>query len=167
MSKLAKILIPLIADKTTKNDYTEDAGFIDLYTFDMDKYKNYKGIYLMFKSNISTDASKTRSINLSRQPGIISVHTKIINGNPFIIYSFAKSELVKKITDSNICTLDSNSLKTILKFWGIDDKFVDYILSNCGCLTYNREKIIPETDTQKTLVEYLHEGITYNKREAA
>lgn len=168
MSKLAKILIPLIADKTTKENYTKDAGFIDLYTFDMDKYKNFQGVYLMFKSDVFTEASKSSSINLNKQPGIIDVYTKIIKGTPYIIYSFAKDDFIKKIINSNTYYLDADQMLKILSFWGTDDKFSKDMLTNGGMMTYCSEAPLPENDMQISFVEhFINRGIIYNKRETA
>lgn len=166
MSKLAKILIPLLATETTQDTFRQRSGFVDLYTYDMDKYKNYRGVYLMFRSDIDTEDSRNRCIQFSRQLGIRKIYTKLINNIPYIIYDFAVPKEIDKIIDSKVCTLNSKQKLQIVRFWGEYDSISDEVLSNI-CITYNNELYVPEQDIQQSLVEYLNEGILRKKGEAA
>lgn len=158
MSKLAKILIPFVVPNCTSKDFTSNAGFIDLYTKDFDKYNNYTGLYFMYKEK-DTEESRNAHINIVKNPGIIKQYTKIIKNTPNAIYNFddcilKKDDNLYKLIKYGVCVLTTKEKLQILQFWGEYDSITDEILSE-PVVICNIDHSVPEQDCLVSFKDYI------------
>ena len=150
MSKLFKILIPLIGG-FSKDDFSENVGFIDAYTIDEDKPYYGKQLFLAYDNNVRNNKSIDLSRRFDLHPYITKSYCKICNGIPYYIYMFRIPPTLKDIV-TKIFTLDVNRKLEILQFWGLDDDINNALLKdNVFCESNDISVPLEDYNTKSTL----------------
>lgn len=89
MSIMMKLIIPLLDDALTKEDVTEEAGFVNAYMFDKNRPYLDNHIFLVYKLPIQGKEAFNREVNFSTNCKNIQGYTvQEIKGIPYKIYAF-------------------------------------------------------------------------------
>lgn len=144
MSNLAIITLPFLNNLLNKEDYSKDAGFVDLYTNDIDHPTYENELYLLYDDTVRTAQSMDTANKLSNLIEIKSITTRIINNKPYTIYKFWTNYKLRQLI-GNCITLSAKEKIHIIKFWNEYYDIYENLLSN-NILGYNSAGKIPSAD---------------------
>lgn len=119
MTEFEKIIIPLLDDSIVPSDVSEEAGFIGVYTEDMDNPEP-GSIYLVYNDNIRTNISCERAVRFDRLSGIFKKYIKVVDSKPLLVYKFWLKPELKKLLKGPIQPNTDQKMR-IISFWGLDD----------------------------------------------
>ena len=88
MSKFTKVIMPLIEKNLKLDDFSDESGFIDVYTEDPDRPGNYRSIYFVVNDNVRNALSIDRARRFIKSPNLKGVFTKRCNNIPYMVYEF-------------------------------------------------------------------------------
>lgn len=151
MTKLEKLLIPMICKGLTKSDI-ENTKFIDSYVTDEDKGLLEPHLYLMYKFDPQDRETENVSINL-----LSSNYTKrfgrVINGIHYNIFVYSMNAETMRQVGATAITMTTDQKMNYINFWGLRDEFVNEILSSVTVRCNSDEKLhsIPPEDYAPTL----------------
>lgn len=143
MSKLTKIIIPLIDDNISKDDISEDTGFIDAYTEDINRPFLDSHIFLMYnwEDKKSTKVFyKFRSISSFYGYKII-----YLNGKAYIVYTFTSNSLINRLKRGIAILRDVNKQR-ILQFWQFTDPWITLNVMRGTIACDPPQDVLPEED---------------------
>ena len=115
MSNLAIVTLPFLNSLLNKEDYSKDAGFVDLYTNDIDHPTYENELYLLYDDTVRTAQSIDTANKLSNLIEIKSITTRIINNKPYTIYKFWTNYKLRQLI-GNCITLSAKEKIHIIKF---------------------------------------------------
>ena len=72
MSTQIKLIIPLLDPNLTKEDLSEEAGFVDGYLYDINRPSLCDNVFLMYKANTNNIAAVHREDKLKDSPYVRS-----------------------------------------------------------------------------------------------
>lgn len=159
-NKTTHYILPLLDDNIIINDISTNKGFINAFTYDINKPNLVDKIFLMY------DLSKL-PLSLNRKLSTLETmyykYTELINDIAYIIFAFIippdKKRDVKVIKSGILRLLSPTGKVTITSFWSQNTVTSLKILSN---IMYNKdigevEDIIPEPDYAMTDEEWFQE----------
>ena len=154
MSTQMKLIIPLLDPNIKKEYFTEEAGFVNAYTWDKNNPYIDNCIFLMYNTPPETSLSKERAFVLSGLKTLYKMYYIKSDNRCYLIYAIT-------IVDSDIRNLlkglrhtKSSSFSRILQFWrGEDLQVLKYLNKNLTSYTCTGEGV-PEEDYDLTLSEY-------------
>jgi hypothetical protein len=129
INEVSKFIVPLIDDKITESDLSEDTGFVNAYTTDKNRPYLNNHVFLLYKV-VNTKSSLNTFIKFKELNSLHNIRHIVINKEHYRIYSFVV--LNKDINQlKNGCLLkDNKSIVKILDFWsGKDDDLINRVLS--------------------------------------
>ena len=143
MSNIAKLIIPCIDNTLSLEDFSDDAGFVDCYTEDINRpYLDYH-IFLMYKWG-KIKSTKV-FYKIKKIPSFYGYKIIYINGESYIIYTFTSNCLINRLKSGLTILGDINKAR-ILRFWSFKDSWVTSNVMRgtitCGPLP----NIVPEED---------------------
>ena len=146
MSTQMKLIIPLLDPNLTKEDLSEEAGFVDAYLYDINRPSLVDNVFLMYKADTNDISAVRREDKLKDSPYVRSKTFIHINDVCYIIYAFNiitnDVRLLKK--GLPVSTIKNNS--KILSFWeGKDDAVNKAILWTSEPYSVQTETV-PEAD---------------------
>lgn len=144
MSKFAKVAIPLIMNDIKLDDFSEESGFIDIYTYDPDHPGDYRSIYFVVNDDVRNALSIDRARRFVKSPSFKGSYVKRCNNTPYKVYKLNMTPSVSKMKNGVISpTYDERA--RILQFWGIT--------SDIGRLLIHNSSISVETDYAMPLAD--------------
>lgn len=157
MTEFEKIIIPLLDDSIVPSDVSEEAGFIGVYTEDIDNPEP-GFIYLVYDDNVRTDVSCERAVRFDRLSGIFKKYIKMVDSKPLFVYKFWLKPELKKLLKGPIQP-DINQKMHIIRFWGLEDDISKQCIEQG---TFGTKPIvkIPAQDYRASLreiLEFAHE----------
>ena len=144
MSLILKQAIPLLDDNLCMEDFLEDNGFVNAYTYDKNRPYLNNHVFLMFDPAIPNFERDVRFRSLNN---MYDKKVEYIKGKPYIIYSFTlvNSEL-KPLIHKGIKPYSVKNLTKINAFWrGWDKELNEYMFHKSKKLCNNWESV-PEYD---------------------
>lgn len=150
MTEFAKIIIPLLDDNITKEDVSKEAGFVGLYTEDIDN-PELGYVYLVYDDTVRTEDSCERAVRFAGFREIVKQYTKIVNSTPLLVYKFWYRPDIKELMSGTI-RLNANQKIRILQFWGLDDSFAKTCVSNVA-FSHRPTLKIPANDYRMTFYD--------------
>lgn len=145
MSTMYKTIIPLLGDCLKKEDFTEDAGFVDVFSEDINRPYLDNHIFLMYKFD-TKESSWFRNKRFMDSGIVQNSKMMRINNTCYIVYAIPIiNNQVKRIHKGlNVSTYDDKM--KIVKFWNFEEGDVNTLMFKPGA-TFNYEhKTIPEED---------------------
>lgn len=159
MSLTLKLMIPLISDNITVDDLSEECGFVNAFTNDINKPYLDNHVFLMYEWDTNSHKKFKRYMKLKKDKNIHSCMKYIINGKKYLIYVYCLKG--KEITElkSNYITFTGQKKLKIIDFWRTKDKDInEYALSPFINYTEYKASYVPEidyTENKKTRWPYI------------
>ena len=154
MSTQMKLIIPLLDNSIKKEYLTEEAGFVNAYTWDKNKPYIDNCIFLMYKTPPETELSKERAFILSGLSSLYKMYYIKSNNNYYLVYAISIIDKDIRQLLKGLRHTKQTSFSRILQFWGGDDlQVLKYLNKNLSSYTCTGESV-PEEDINPMLSEY-------------
>ena len=141
-----KLIIPLLDDNITLEDVSEESGFVNAFTEDINKpyYDNH--IFLLYKS-VDTIESLRRFQKFNILETIHNIRYITINKEHYIVYTFVKiNKDINNILKCGQCFNPKNSLE-INNFWkNIDNDLFQRLFIPQYEYSKDIKDVLPEED---------------------
>lgn len=141
-----KLIIPLLDDNIVLEDVSEESGFVNAFTDDINKpfYDNH--IFLLYKS-VDTIESLRRFQKFNKLTTIHNIRYITINNEHYIVYTFVKiNKDINNILKCGQCFNPKNSLE-INNFWkNIDNDLFQRLFIPQYEYSKDIKDILPEED---------------------
>lgn len=158
MSKQCKVLIPLLGENMMLEDISEDVGFYDAYTSNIDKPYLDSNIFLVYSNLCHTDERWYTDRKIKGLSTYYGSDTIYIKDKPFTVYIL--KVIPKKYLDimDGIVNLTTKERDKINKFWRCTDNYINRFI----CDKYNKisceESNLPLNDNYVTLDDVYFEN---------
>ena len=153
MSKFAKVIMPLIEKNLKLDDFSEESGFIDVYTEDPDKPGDYRSIYFVVNDDVRNVLSIDRARRFIKSASLKSVYTKRCNNIPYMVYKFSMTPSTYKMKNG-VISLTLEEKARILQFWGLTSDIGRLLLCN-NTLSVDTDYAMPLADEAPLFLESL------------
>lgn len=162
MSIHMKLIIPLLGFDFKKEDLDPSNGFMEAYSYDINRPSLDNHIFLMYDSTV-TNESIERDERFKQMPSFYSRRDVWIGGHLFICYTFVIINKVIKNIKSNSCIIPENGLLRIYKFWNFtDDELNHFMFDNTYLISHQfKEAVVPEWDYKEDYI------LTYDEKAQA
>ena len=141
-----KLIIPLLDDNIVLEDVSEESGFVNAFTDDINKpfYDNH--IFLLYKS-VDTIESLRRFQKFNKLTTIHNIRYITINNEHYIVYTFVKiNKDINNILKCGQCFNPKNSFE-INNFWrNIDNDLFQRLFIPQYEYSKDIKDILPEED---------------------
>lgn len=128
MSATDKLIIPLLDENITLDDISPEAGFIGVYSEDINRPYLDNHIFLLYDAVNTTTKAYVRNQKLRSSKYLYGVYNVNIVGNEFILYAFnIVSRTIKNIKRNAFVFTDNERLR-IFKFWNFTDVDINKFL---------------------------------------
>jgi len=148
MSKLVKLLIPILNIGITKNDLTKECGLIDVYTrntnntSDMDDH-----LYFLYDAENINEKSQDVFYKFLKSPVLYSFDNIKIKDHMYRLYTlsvFGKTAL--KLYRNAVPPISLEDQVRILKFWNLEDEEINKCVLGIDPYVDKDTKSVPEKD---------------------
>lgn len=141
-----KLIIPLLDDNITLEDISEEAGFVNAYSSDINRPYLENHIFLMYKS-IDTIECLNRYQKFNKLDTIYNKTYITINGEHYIVYTFIKkNKEINKILKCGQCFNKKEALN-INNFWkNIDNDMFQRLFAPQFEYSKKINDVLPEED---------------------
>lgn len=151
MSKFAKVVMPLITNDIKLDDFSDESGFVNVYTSDPDRPGDYRSIYFVVNDDVRNALSIDRARRFVKSPNIKGTYVKRCNNIPYMVYMFNLTPSTYKMKDGVISpTFDEKA--RILQFWGITSDVGRLLLCN-NTLSVETDYAMPLADEAPLFLE--------------
>jgi hypothetical protein len=146
MSTQMKLIIPLLDPDITKDDISEEAGFVDGYLYDINRPDLDDNIFLMYKTDTNNVKAVRREEKFKNSQYIKNKRFIKINNVYYIIYCFVILNNDIRLIKQGLSLSSISSSFNILSFWNGRDLTVNRaILHVCEPYTIQPD-MVPEED---------------------
>lgn len=148
MSVTDKLIIPLLDETLTKEDISPEAGFLSIYSDDINRPYLDNHIFLLYDINIDTTISYDRNKKLSESKNLYKKYTVTIKGFPMTLYVFTITSKAIKNIQQNVFNMSDQERMRIFRFWNMTDSDINAFMLNQLYLLNVKfvRKAIPEED---------------------
>lgn len=153
MSKFAKVVMPLIENDIKLGDFTEESGFVDVYTYDPDRPGDYRSIYFVVNDDVRNALSIDRARRFSKSPNLKGIYSKRCNNIPLLVYRFNINASISKMK-SGVISLSHDERVRVLQFWGLTSDIGRLLLYNSS-LSVETDYAMPLADEAPLFLEEL------------
>ena len=145
MSTTYKFIIPLLNENITLKDISNQAGFVDIYSEDINRPYLDNHIFLMYDMSTTKEAFET-NIKLKSMKNLYNVYNIKINNNSYTLYAFTiTSKSIKNIKRNAFSFSDKEKMR-IFAFWNFTD-INAFMLNPMSLLRICFvSKVVPEED---------------------
>lgn len=146
MNNALKLAIPLISDKLSLDDISEEAGFVDAYFEDINRPSLTNHVFLLYDGKLDTVEKLERDVKLREIDTLYLRKTIFISGNPYLLYVFViLNEGIKSIRKGFV-PYKQEDMNRIMMFWNLEDPFVNDLFTSRK-VTFEQERgVVPEED---------------------
>jgi hypothetical protein len=153
MSLQMKLIIPLLDKEITKEDLSPEAGFIDAYSYDINRPAIENCIFLMYDADSRTDEANRRYGKFEKLSTLRSSKVIYVDKKAYIVYAFVIIDTDIKNLLKGVRHTKNASYLRFVQFWGTGDGVVNhYLLVPTTCFNYEARSV-PEEDYRPTLDE--------------
>ena len=146
MSKQIKLIIPLLNESLTKDDFTPEAGFVGAYTYNKNQPQLLRHLFLLYQSE-DRNYRKAVTINkLNNLKSLYSWKTVRIGGKFYLLYTLALADVKTKKLLQGIPSLEYDDVIKTLRFWNLEDDDVNRILLGIDPSLDIDDTSVPEED---------------------
>ena len=146
MSLHTKLILPLIDENLTLEDISPKTGFVDIYTFDINRPSLTNYVFLMYKVDPTEEFIRVKNKLTALKTFYSKKHVKI-NNVLYIIYTFIINTSIKYIRKNAPSMLNKDDKVKIGKFWKYTDVDVtDFLLGYNYIGNKFEDVVIPEED---------------------
>lgn len=162
MSTSLKFIIPLLDNNLTLDDISDKAGFVGVYTQDINRPYLDHHIFLVYVVGIATQESKNRFEKFKSLKTISNTKCVNIKGYTYIVYTFP---IINKAIDHIIngaLMLSKDDKLRIICFWQLKDRDInDFMISSFYLIGEFKDAVLPEEDYSEPY------AIAYDKESGA
>ena len=161
MSTQIKLIIPLLDPNITKDDLSEEAGFIDGYLYDINRPSLTDNIFLMYKADTSDIKAVRRDEKFKESPFLRSKKHIYVKGTCYIIYAFVILNNDIRLLKRGLPMSTIKNCYRILSFWeGKDSQVNKAMLWTTEPYSVQLEQV-PEADFNPSKADWyaIMEGI--------
>ena len=125
MSTQIKMIIPLLDPDITKDDISDEAGFVDGYLYDINRPSLTDNVFLMYKAYANDIKAVRRDEKFNKSPFLRSIKYIRVDGELYIIYTFSIiNKDIRSLKMGRPLTTVNNTFR-ILSFWHGNDSAVN------------------------------------------
>lgn len=120
LNDVTRYIVPLLDDHLVLDDISEESGFVNAYTEDINRPYLYDNVFLMYKSKANTMESMNRYRKFKQLDTIHNTKYIKIKNEHYTVYTFNKVKYRKDIRDLLIggeC-FNLQAKQNISSFWG-------------------------------------------------
>lgn len=143
MSKLKKVVFPLIDEGLSIDDLSEEKGFVDMYFEDINRPYLDNHLFLLYNWNDKRSSEvfyKYKSL-----PTFYGYRVMYINNVPYIVYTFISNSLINRLKNGAAILRDINKQR-ILQFWQFSDAWITLNVMRGTVTCDPPEDFVPEED---------------------
>ena len=118
MSTQMKLIIPLLDGSITKDDITQEAGFVDAYNVDKNKPGNDNCIFLMYDCEKHGNKAYNRTVKFSKLKNLKSSRIIRVDNHPYILYTFTITNIDIKQFRKGLHWKSYKTFNRLVSFWG-------------------------------------------------
>lgn len=145
MSVHMKLILPMINESLSLDDISENSGFIDAYSIDINKPGITNCIFLLYKKSMTQQAIATDK-KLSSLPELYNKRNIKINDQFYTLYGFVINKNIRFIMNNATLMLGDSCKRQIGNFWKFTDSDVtDYLLGYYYFKKFE-DNYVPEED---------------------
>ena len=162
MSTQIKLIIPLLDPTITKDDISNDAGFVDGYLYDINKPQDDDCIFLMYKADTDNIKAVRREDKFKKSPYIKNKRFIYLDHVCYIVYTFSILNNDVRLIKQNLPISSINDTFRILSFWEGKDESVNRAIVWTSEPYTMQTEMVPEEDYFPSKAEsyaILHETI--------
>ena len=146
MSTKIKLIIPLIDENFSKDDFTEESGFVDAYINNINKPDLLTHLFLLYKAENRTYKGAVLMNKIQSMKSLYSWETIKINGHFYTLYTISLIGSKLKNLLKGIPSFRREDIEKTLKFWNLEQTDVNRILFGETPLLNKDENSVPEED---------------------
>lgn len=145
MNNLIKIIIPLLNDDFTYEDFDEKSGFTGAYFSDINRPSLVYHIFIMYDAECKENGFVDRIFKLDKMKNLYSHKIIYVNRKPYHIFTFTISPIIDRIR-MGFTSLNVHQKKKVLDFWWHKDEWVvNNILLDVSYVEPDK-LVVPEED---------------------
>ena len=145
MSTMYKMIIPLLSDCFKKEDFTEEAGFVDAFSEDINRPYLDNHIFLMYKFD-TKESTWFRNKRFEESGVIQSSKTMCTNNTCYTVYAIPIVNSEVKRIQKGLNISKYNDKMKVVKFWNFEEGDVNAQMFKPNATFNHEHKIIPEED---------------------
>lgn len=146
MSTQLKLIIPLLNESLTKEDFTKQTGFVNAYTYNKNEPWLLNHIFLLYESHNGTYENAKVIEKLNKLKSLYKWRTVKIGGKFYILYTICLVGPTLKKLLLGTPSFNEENIKKTLKFWNLEDDDVNRILLGMNPLLSIDNTSVPEED---------------------
>ena len=146
MSTQIKLIIPLLNEDFSKDDFTEESGFVDAYINNTNKPDLLNHLFLLYKAEDRTYKGSVLMSKIQSMSSLYSWKTIKIGGHYYTLYTISLIGSKLKNLLKGIPSFERSDVEKTLKFWNLDESDVNRILLGENPLLSIDTKSVPEED---------------------
>ena len=153
MTTMLKLIIPLLDDSFSREDFTEEAGFVDAFTEDINRPYIENCIFLMYKADTYTNKAVDTMHKMSESKYLYNFRIIFINGVGYRLYAISiVNEGVRRLLKGLRISNYTDTMK-VIKFWEYKEGDVNTYAFNPTAVIGNIPCSVPEEDYRMTAKE--------------
>lgn len=119
------MIIPLLDPTITKDDISEEAGFVDGYLYDINRPSLTDNVFLMYRTHTNDIKAVRREEKFNKSPYIRSIRYVRIHDEMYVIYTFViLNKDIRSLKLGRPLSTVKNTFR-ILSFWHGNDSTVN------------------------------------------
>ena len=146
MSTQIKLIIPLIDEPFIKEDFTQDAGFVDAFLNNKNAPHLLNHLFLLYKAEDRTYHGAVVMSKIQSMKSLYSWKTIKIGGHYYTLYIISLIGSKMKNLIKGIPSFEQDDIEKTLKFWNLEDSEVNKIMLGVDSLLVVDDKSVPEED---------------------
>lgn len=146
MSTQIKLIIPLLDENITKNDFSKESGFVNAYVYNKNKPDLLSHLFLLYDGENRTYEKAKIIEKFSKLKSLYSQKAMWIGGHYYLLYTLTL--IGKKMRDllQGIPSFEEEDVVKTLKFWNLEENDVNRILLGIDPSLSTDDTSVPEED---------------------
>lgn len=146
MSTQIKLIIPLLNEDFSKDDFTDEAGFIGAYINNNNMPSLLNHLFLLYKAEDRTYKGAVLMSKIQSMSSLYNWKTIKINGHYYTLYILSLIGSKMKNLLKGIPSFERADVEKTLKFWNLEETDVNRILLGEDPLLSIDNSSVPEED---------------------
>ena len=146
MSTQVKLIIPLINEDFSKEDFTDECGFVNAYINNINNPDQLNHLFLLYKAEDRTYKGAVVMSKIQKMKSLYSWKTIKINGHFYTLYTIYLIGGKMKNLLKGIPSFDRSDIEKTLKFWNLEESDINRILLGENPLLGIDKDSVPEED---------------------